>query len=87
MDEPGDVTRAWREVESRLPDGWRLDGIRCTSTGLGVDERGDAWRALGVGPEGQSIDAVGHDAVTALQNLARRIGQTERTNGSRSTTR
>jgi len=50
-----------------------LDGIRCTSTGLSPEQRGEGWRALAAGPAGESIEGTGADAVAALVDLSRRI--------------
>lgn len=50
-----------------------MDGIRCTSTGLSPEQRGEGWRALAAGPAGESIEGTGADAVAALVDLSRRI--------------
>ncbi|HEX2766554.1 MAG TPA: hypothetical protein VHR55_07975 [Candidatus Limnocylindria bacterium] len=73
MDSADELTSAWRATQDRLPSGWTLDGIRCTSTGLAPQDRGEGWRALALGPDGQSIEVEGDDAEAALRELARTI--------------
>lgn len=68
------LIRAWRAAAERLPSGWSLDGIRCTSTGLGPGERGERWRALAAGPVGASLEAVADDPEAALAELVAMVG-------------
>ena len=37
----------WAEVEEQLPPGWRLDGLRCASTGLTPEERSEECGGCG----------------------------------------
>jgi len=60
---------AWSTAASALPAGWRLEGLRCTSTGLRPSERGDDWIAEACGPDEQCIvveRSEPHDALAAL---------------------
>ena len=68
------VTRAWREAQESLPEGWHLDGLRCASTGLAEGERSDEWIAMAVGPAGEERDFRAGDPVAALIGLAAVIG-------------
>jgi hypothetical protein len=67
------VTRAWKEAQERLPEGWHLDGLRCASTGLIEGERSDDWIAVALGPAGEARDYRAADPVTALMGLAASI--------------
>ncbi|MCV0402677.1 MAG: hypothetical protein K5924_03085 [Chloroflexi bacterium] len=70
------LVRAWQDASARLPTGWRLDGIRCTSTGLAPGERGERWRAFAVHGTGDSREAVADDPEGALDELVRLIRST-----------
>jgi hypothetical protein len=48
-----DLTRAWREAEGQLPNGWRLDGLRCASTSLRPEDRSGDWIAVAVNADGE----------------------------------
>jgi hypothetical protein len=67
------MTRAWKEAQERLPEGWHLDGLRCASTGLAEEQRSDDWIAMAVGPAGEGRDYRATDPVTALIGLAASI--------------
>jgi hypothetical protein len=67
------VTRAWREAQERLPDGWVLDGLRCASTDLAERERSDDWIAVAVGPGGEQRYFRAGDPTAALAGLAASI--------------
>ena len=56
-------------MEGALPPGWRLDGLRCASTGLDADQRSDLWRAVAIGPAGEEIVAEAADPADALAKL------------------
>ena len=68
------VTRAWKEVQERLPEGRHLDGLRCASTGLAEGDRSYDWIAVAVGPAGEERDHRAADPVDALIELADSIG-------------
>lgn len=68
-----DLTEAWNATATKLPPGWRLDGLRCTSTGLGPEQRGDAWRAVAVAADGTTIEGLGEDPVRALDDLLLKV--------------
>ena len=65
----GMLNRAWDEAASSLPVGWRIEGVTCTSSGLGPAQRDDRWRATGVGPAGEHVEAEADSPVGALQLL------------------
>jgi hypothetical protein len=66
MNEATNLTTAWTTAQSRLPDGWRLEALRCASTGLRPEDRSDVWIAIAVGPGGEEQVARGDDPVEAL---------------------
>ena len=70
MAESGDLVSAWAAAETALPSGWRLDGLRCTSTGLDAAQRSDGWRAVAIGPDGEEIVTDADDPADALLKLA-----------------
>ncbi len=70
-----DAVRAWNAAADRLPPGWSLDGVRCTSTGLAPGERGDQWRAVAVNADGTSLDATAGDPQAALNELVARLAE------------
>jgi len=61
---------AWTATERSLPGGWRLDGLRCASTGLGEEQRSDDWLAVAIGPDGSERSHRAADPVAALSGLA-----------------
>lgn len=65
-----DLTETWNATQVRLPDGWRLDGLRCASTGLRPEDRSDEWIAVAVGPTGEERSYRSSDPVGALRGLA-----------------
>ncbi len=70
MTDSDKLRRTWADTQSRLPEGWSLDGLRCASTSLGVDERSDDWIAVAVGPGSQGREARAGDPFEALAALA-----------------
>jgi hypothetical protein len=76
MQQP-DLTAVWAETQARLPKGWRLDSLRCASTGLTAEQRSDDWRALAVAPDGSIREARGADPVAALRALVDHPGDRE----------
>ena len=68
------LTRAWEDAQAALPEGWRLDSLRCASAGLGTDERSADWIAVAVGPHGEEQGFAGPDPYTALTALIAAIG-------------
>ncbi len=65
------LATAWAVTQARLPEGWTLDGLRCASSGLGVDERSDDWIAVALGPGSGEREARASDPLEALAALAR----------------
>ena len=68
--EADDLTKVWRDAEGRLPPGWRLDGLRCASTGLNPGERSADWIAAAVSQNGQERRHRASDPVSAIVGLA-----------------
>ena len=70
MTDSDKLAGAWADAQSRLPEGWMLDGLRCASTGLGVGERSDDWIAVAAGPGAVEREARASDPLEALAALA-----------------
>jgi len=70
MTDSDKLATAWADTQARVPEGWMLDGLRCASTGLGVDERSDDWIAVAAGPGSQEREARAGDPLDALAPLA-----------------
>jgi hypothetical protein len=66
---PVPTTEAWRRTEAALPVGWTLEGLRCASEGLAVEQRSDDWIAVALGPDGQERHSPAADTVAALEGL------------------
>lgn len=64
---------AYRVAEAELPIGWRLDGLRCQSSGLQRDERSDDWRAVATGPDGAVLEGRAARPADALTDLLRQL--------------
>jgi hypothetical protein len=64
------LTRAWAAAQDRLPDRWRLDGLRCASTGLAADQRSADWIAVAIGPADEERSFRAADPFAALAGLA-----------------
>ena len=69
MSETPDLSRVWVEVEEQLPPGWRLDGLRCASTGLAPEDRSEDWVAMAVGPGGATRTFRAGEPAAALRGL------------------
>ena len=69
MSETTDLSRVWAEVEERLPPGWRLDGLRCASTGLAREDRSEEWVAAAVGPRDEVRTCRAAEPDEALRGL------------------
>jgi hypothetical protein len=67
---PDRLTRAWVSTQNHLPEGWRLDGLLCASTGLPAESRFDDWVEIAVGPSGKERSHRAPGAVGALEGLA-----------------
>lgn len=68
------LAEVWNATEAALPAGWRLEGLRCTSTGLAPQERGDRWLAEACGPNGACVKVEGgqpEEALAALTDTVR----------------
>ena len=64
-----DLKATWIATQAALPADWMLDGLRCTSTGLAVHQRGDRWRAVAVRDDGLSAEVTADDPLAALRSL------------------
>lgn len=71
------LAAAWNATRAALPDGWRLEGLRCTSTGLAPNQRDDRWRAEACGPEGACVTVESDAPEGALLTLRDRVLATE----------
>ena len=72
-EEFGRLTRAWHGVETVLPAGWRLDSIRCASSGLDPEKRSSDWVVMACGPGEACAEENGRDPEQALAALFRRF--------------
>jgi hypothetical protein len=70
VNETTDLSRVWTEVEEQLPSGWRLDGLRCASTGLAPEDRSEDWVAVAIGPDGETRTCRAVEPGDALRGLA-----------------
>lgn len=68
------LTRAWREAQEGLPEGWHVDSLRCASTGLTEEERSDDWLAVAIGPTGEERAVRASDPIAALAGLVTASG-------------
>lgn len=69
MSETTDLSRVWAEVEEQLPSGWRLDGLRCASTGLAPEDRSEDWVAVAIGPGDETRSCRAAEPHEALRGL------------------
>lgn len=67
------LTDVWNATEAALPAGWRLEGLRCTSTGLTPEQRGDRWVAEACGPAGACVTVESGQPERALAALPEEI--------------
>jgi hypothetical protein len=74
MTETDQLLAAWRATEATLPAGWRIEALRCASTGLDPASRSDDWVAAAAGPAGARVERRSASAVTALAELAEALG-------------
>jgi len=70
VDDADTLTAAWTTAEATLPAGWRLDSLRCASSGLEPDQRSTDWIAVAVGPGDAERTFRARDALSALSGLA-----------------
>lgn len=52
-----------------MPAHWRLDSLRCGSTGMTPQARSERWIAVAIGPTGAELTADGLTAESALAAL------------------
>ena len=74
-----DLGAAWRETEALLPAGWRMDGLRCASTGLRLEDRSEEWIAVAVDGSGAEVHHRASSADAALRGLPARVRTEART--------
>jgi hypothetical protein len=70
------LTEAWHTAQEALPRGWRLEGLRCTSTGLAPDQRGDQWMAEACGPGSACLKVESGEPDQALAALTEQLSGT-----------
>jgi len=73
--ESADITLVWRGIEARLPAGWRLDSLRCASTGLSRGDRSDEWIAVAVGPDGHEVRTQATSPEAALERIPETVAR------------
>jgi hypothetical protein len=71
------LTDAWHATKDALPPGWRLEGLRCTSTGLAPEQRGDRWLAEACGPRGACVKVEMGEPAQALAALTEKVRGTD----------
>jgi hypothetical protein len=71
VDDDAELGNAWSSTAAALPPGWRLDSLRCASTGLERHERSEDWLAIALDADGAEVVARGGDALVALHELRR----------------
>lgn len=71
MTEP--IAEHYRRTAAALPAGWRLDGLRCASTGLDAALRSERWIAEACGPLGECLRLEAATPEGALLRLAASI--------------
>lgn len=69
MTDQPDLTAAWRDAQSKLPEGWTLDSLRCASTGLEPGQRSEDWIAVAVGPASEQREYQASDPTAALVGI------------------
>jgi hypothetical protein len=67
------LSDVWKSTEAALRPEWRLEGLRCTSTGLTPDRRGDRWVAEACGPSGACVKVESGQPEDALASLGDRV--------------
>ena len=72
------VGEAWARAAAALPAGWRLEGLRCSSTGLDPSQRGDDWIAEACGPNGECLLIESSEPTVALATLTERLVSPQR---------
>lgn len=65
-----ELSAKWSETQARLPNGWKLEGLRCASASLRPEDRSDDWIAVAIGPDGQETSARAADPISALNRIA-----------------
>ena len=64
-----ELSAIWEQTQAELPSGWKLDGLRCASTGLRPEQRSDDWIAVAVNEAGQTRESRAADPAAALHGL------------------
>ena len=73
MDDAPDLSAIWRDAASWLPDGWKLDSLRCASESLDPAQRSTDWFAVAVGPDGAESSIRGATAADAVAGLREKL--------------
>ena len=61
---------AWNVAADSTPPGWHIEGLRCTSTGLEPERRGNRWLAEACGPNEGCLKIERADPAEALRDLS-----------------
>lgn len=67
------LTDYWNRADAAKPLGWRLEGLRCASTGLVPEQRSDRWLAEACGPQGECLKREAGSAQDALISLTEEL--------------
>lgn len=68
-----EVARLYAATAREMPDGWELQGLRCTSTGLQPHLRSSDWLAEACGPVGECVRVEARDPAEVLVRLADKL--------------
>ena len=66
-----DIAQAWGAAAVGSPADWSPGSLRCSATGLAVEQRSDDRIAVAVGPDGGEREFRAAAPVAALAGLAR----------------
>jgi len=66
-----DIGALWRRAETVLPQGWRLDSLRCASASLVAHDRSDRWIAVAIDDVGNERRAEADTPAAAIDSLAK----------------
>jgi hypothetical protein len=68
-----EIADRYRETVRALPTGWRLEGLRCASSGLDPELRSERWIAEACGPNGECFQLEEESPHHALRTLAAQL--------------
>lgn len=64
------ISNLYVRTAHALPDGWVLEGLRCTSEGLRPEQRRDGWLVEACGPAGDCVKIEAPSPAEALFALS-----------------